>query len=176
MNIRTLWTVTAVLFLLSAFGAAQKTICIGSIGGGDAPTWNIQQPILTAISKEATARGDKITTQLLTANNEHQAKGEMSAQHCDYAVMTNAHREWPTPKGGGLKEGDNKDDDKNPHPASTAYLQFVLLNKSAKKIDKFESQFEMKPGATAKDVSQDLSDVLQQVANWTLDSIVDQSK
>src|SRR5206468_2489575 len=104
--------------LLTSFAHAQKQICIGAIGGGDAPTWNIQQPLFKAITTEASSRGDQVKAQLLMSNNERQAKGEISSLKCDYAVITNTSREWPQPKGGGLKEGGDKEDEKNPWPGA----------------------------------------------------------
>jgi len=161
-----------VLCALSTFSLAQKQICVGMIAGGDAIQWNIQQPLLKAITTEASARGDATKTQLLMSNNDKSAKGEMASIKCDYALMTNVRREWPTPKGGGLKEGGGKDDEKNPHPSSTAWFQFTLLGKDGKKIDKFETSIEMAPGATAKTVDPQLQDMIQQMANWTLDGTV----
>ena len=159
-------------FLLTSFGVAQRQICIGRVGGGDAPMWNIQQPIYQAITKEAASRGDKVTAQLMMAYNDKSAKGEMQGMKCDYGLVINTNREWPTPKGGGLKQGDAKEDEKNPHPASTAYLEFTLLDKNAKKMDKFKTQIEMQPGATAKDVQPQLQEIILELANWTLDGTV----
>ena len=165
-----------VLFVLSTFttlGVAQKEICVGAIAGGDTVTWNIQQPLLKAITTEAASRGDAAKTQLLMSNNDKSAKSEMASIKCDYALMTNVRREWPTPKGGGLKTEDGKADEKNPHPSSTAWFQFTLLGKGGKKIDKFETSIEMPVGATAKDVAPQLQDLIQQMANWTLDGTIE---
>ncbi|WP_041855978.1 hypothetical protein [Candidatus Korobacter versatilis] len=159
-------------FLLTSFGVAQHQICVGRVGGGDSPTWNIQQPTLQAINKEASSRGDKVTAQLMMAYNDKGAKGEMQAMKCDYGLVINTNREWPTPKGGGLKQEDANADEKNPHPASTAYLEFTLLDKNAKKIDKFKTQIEMKQGATAKDVQSELQEIIQELANWALDGMM----
>jgi hypothetical protein len=155
--------------LSSAFGAAQKTICIGTVSGGDAAMWNLQQPLFKAITKEAASRGEQVKAQLLMSNNDRSAKGEMSSLKCDFGLLTNTNREWPQPKGGGLKQESASDDEKNPHPASTAYMEFTLLDKNAKKIDKFKTQIEMKSGYTAKDVQPELQEIIQEAANWTLD-------
>ncbi len=163
----------AILCGLTTFGLAQKEICIGSIGGGDAVTWNIQQPLLKAIETEAHARGIPITTRLLTNNNEKAAKGEMSALKCDYGVLTNVSREWPTPKSGGggggtINAGGGSKDD-NPHPPSTAHFEYTLVDKSAKRIDRFKTSITMQQGYTAKDVDPDVKEMLQEVSNWTTD-------
>ncbi len=160
------------LFLLTSFGVAQREICIGRVGGGDSVTWNIQQPIYQAITKEAASRGDKVTAQLMMAYNDRGAKAEMSSLKCDFGLTINTNREWPVAKGGGLKQGDAKEDEKNPHPSSTAYLEFTLLDKNAKKIDKFKTQIEMKQGATAKDVQPELQEIILELANWTLDGTI----
>lgn len=164
----------AVLFLIGAFsslGVAQTRICIGSVSGSDAVTWNTQEPYLRAIMTEAKARGVPVSTQLLMSNNEKSARSEISSYKCDYALMTNASREWPQPKassgingGGG---GGAKDD--APHPSSTARFHHVLLNKSGKKIDKWDSSIEMPMGATAKDKEPELQELIQEVANRVLD-------
>ena len=82
----------------TTFGVAQKEVCVGAIGGSDALTWNIQQPLLKAIETEANSRGVQITTRLLTNNNDKAAKGEMAALKCDAAVLTYVSREWPSAK------------------------------------------------------------------------------
>ncbi len=155
--------------LCSSLGAAQKSICIGTVSGGDASMWNLQQPLFKAITTEAASRGEQVKAQLLMSNNDRSAKGEMSSLKCDFGLLTNTNREWPQPKGGGLKQESSSDDEKNPHPSSTAYMEFTLLDKNAKKIDKFKTQIEMKPGYTAKDVQPELQEIIQEVANWTLD-------
>jgi hypothetical protein len=167
------WAVALVLCGFTTIGAAQREICVGSIGGGDAVTWNIQQPLLKAIDDEAQALGVKITTRLLTNNNEKAAKGEMQALKCDYGLITSVSREWPQPKGqsgisgGGGGGGGGKDD--NPHPPSIAHFEFTLVDKNAKRMDRFKTQIEMQIRYTAKDVEPDLKEIIQQVANWTLD-------
>jgi hypothetical protein len=160
------------LITVSTAAIAQKQICIGAVGGGDATTWNIQQPVLKAITTEASARGEQLKTQLLMSFTERQAKSEMPSLKCDYGLMINTNREWPTPKGAGLKTQDSKEEEKNPHPGSTAILQFILIDKSAKKLDKFETKIEMKSGATARDVQPELQEIIQEVANWTLDGTI----
>ena len=172
MALKRVAVLAGMIFLLTSFGLAQRQLCIGRVGGGDAPTWNIQQPIYQAITKEAAARGDKVTAQLMMAYNDKGAKGEMQGMKCDYGLVINTNREWPTPKGGGLKQDEGKDDEKNPHPASTAFLEFTLLDKNAKKLDKFKTQIEMKAGATAKDVQPELQEIIQELANWALDGTV----
>ena len=172
MKYRTGWAIAILVCACTTFGAAQTSICIGSISGGDAVTWNIQQPILKAISTEAAARGVPVRTQLLTSSSEKQARGEMSSYKCDFALFTNASREWPTPKAetgvGGPTVGGGKKDD-NPHPPSTANFRYVLADKSAKKIDKFEHSIEMQIRYTAKDVDPELQEMIQEVANRVLD-------
>ncbi len=161
----------------TTYGVAQKEICVGAIGGSDALTWNIQQPLLKAIETEANSRGVQVTTRLLTNNNDKAAKGEMSALKCDSAVLTYVSREWPTPKasgggGGGatLNAGGSKDD--NPHPPSTAHFEYTLVDKSARKLDKFKTSISMEVGYTAKDVDPDVKQMIQEVANWTVDGAV----
>ena len=173
MNFIRVVALAGLFCLVSSFGVAQREICVGRVGGGDAPTWNIQQPIYQAVTKEATSRGDKVTVQLMMAYNDKGAKGEMQAMKCDFGLVINASREWPTPKGsGGINKDDSKDDEKNPHPSSTAFLEFTLLDKNAKKIDKFKTKIEMKAGATAKDVQPELQEIIQELANWTLDGTI----
>ncbi len=164
----------AVIFLISAISTlamAQTRICIGAVSGGDSVTWNTQQPYLQAIMTEAKSRGVPVTTQLLMSNNEKSARSEISSYKCDYALMTNVGREWPQPKassgingGGG---GGAKDD--APHPSSTARFHHVLLDKSGKKIDKWDASIEMPMSATAKDVQPELQELIQEVANRVLD-------
>ena len=167
------WAVAIVVCGLTTFGSAQKEICIGSIGGGDALTWNIQQPLLKAIETEANARGVSITTRLLTNNNEKAAKGEMSALKCDYGVITNVSREWPAPKSSGgagtINAGGGGGKDDNPHPPSTARFEYMLLDKSAKRLDKFKTTISMEQGYTAKNVDPEVKEMIQEVSNWTLD-------
>lgn len=158
----------------TTFGVAQKEICVGAIGGGDAMTWNIQQPLLKAIDTEATSRGVQVTTRLLTNNNEKAAKGEISALKCDVALITYVSREWPTPKGSGggggtINAGGGGKDD-NPHPPSIAHFEYTLVDKSAKKLDKFKTSISMEVGYTAKDVDPDLKQMIQETANWTVDA------
>lgn len=169
------WWAVLMIFGFTTYGVAQKEICVGAIGGGDAPIWNIQQPLLKAIETEAHSRGVAVTTRLLTNNNEKAAKGEMSALKCDVGLITYVSREWPTPKasggGGGatLNAGGSGKDD-NPHPPSTARFEYSLVDKSAKKLDKFKTSISMQQGYTAKDVDPDVKEMIQEVANWTLDS------
>lgn len=171
----------AVLFLIGAFstlGMAQTRICIGAVSGGDAVTWNTQQPYLQAIMTEAKARGVPVSTQLLMSNNEKSARSEISSYKCEYTLMTNASREWPQPKassginGGSGGGGGQKDD--TPHPSSTARFHHVLLDKSGKKIDKWDSSIEMPMGATAKDKEPELQELIQEVANRVLDETTSQ--
>ena len=159
----------------TTFGVAQKEVCVGAIGGSDALTWNIQQPLLKAIETEANSRGVQITTRLLTNNNDKAAKGEMAALKCDAAVLTYVSREWPAPKSGGgggggatLNAGGGGKDD-NPHPPSTARFEYTLVDKSAKKLDKFKTSISMEQGYKAKDVDPDVKQMIQEVANWTVD-------
>ena len=169
----------AMVCACSALGYAQKEICIGSIGGGDALTFNIQQPILKAIETEASSRGVKVTTRLLMNNNEKAAKSEMSALKCDYGLITDVSREWPQPKsssginagGGG---GGGKDEDT--HPPSTSHFTYSLLDKDAKRLDRFKTQITMPQGAKAKDVDPDVKEMIQEVANWTLDTATTSGK
>ena len=164
----------ALIFLISTFstlGMAQTRICIGAVSGGDAVTWNVQEPYLKAIMNEAKARGVPVTTQLLTSNNEKAARSEMSSYKCDFGLITNASREWPQPKtssGINAGGGGGKSDDA-PHPSSTARFHHSLLDKSGKRIDKWDSSIEMAQGATAKDVDPELKELIQEVANRVLD-------
>jgi hypothetical protein len=166
------WWLIAILWCAgSTVSVAQKKICVGAISGGDAPTWNIQQPLLKAIATEATSRGVTISTQLLMAGGEKQAKGEMSSYGCDFAIMTNVSREWPTPKAGsGINGGggEPKEDDK-PHPASTANFHFVFLDKSGKRVDKLDRAIEMQRSYTAKNVDPELQEMIQGMANLVVD-------
>ena len=165
------WAVVILVCTLSTLCAAQKKICVGAISGGDAVTWNIQQPLLKAISTEANSRGIAVSMQLLTAGVEKQAKGEMSSYGCDFAIMTNVSREWPTPKGqNGINGGSGgaKEDDK-PHPTSTARFHFAMLDKSAKRVDKLDKSIEMQQGYTAKNVDPELQDIIQGIANLVVD-------
>jgi hypothetical protein len=165
------WAVALVVCMCTTFGAAQKEICIGAIGGGDALTWNIQQPILKAIETEAASRGVQITTRLLNNNNEKAAKGEMAALKCDYGVITSASREWPTPKSGsGINGGGGGKSDDKPNPPSVAHFEYTLTDKSAKRMDRFKTSISMETGYTAKDVAPDMKEMIQQVANWVLDA------
>jgi hypothetical protein len=164
------WAVAILVCTLSTLCAAQKKICVGAISGGDALTWNIQQPLLKAISTESTSRGVAATTQLLTAGGEKQAKGEMSSYGCDFAIMTNVSREWPTPKGqSGINGGGGAKEDDKPHPTSTARFHFVMLDKSAKRVDKLDKSIEMQQGYTAKNVDPELQDIIQGIANLVVD-------
>jgi hypothetical protein len=165
------WAIAILVCTLNTFGAAQKKICVGAISGGDAVTWNIQQPLLKAIATEANSRGVTISTQLLMAGVEKQAKGEMQSYGCDFAIMTSVSREWPTPKAGsGINggSGEAKEDDK-PHPASTANFHFAFLDKSAKRIDKLDRAIEMQRGYTAKNVDPELQEMIQGMANLVVD-------
>lgn len=167
------WAILLLLCVVSSLSFAQKKICIGSVGGSDAATFNIQQPLFKALTSEAASRGDNVTAQLMTNSNEKTAKGEMSALKCDFALMSNINREWPQPKGGmnaGTGGGGGKDD--NPHPPSTSRFHFILLDKNGKKMDKFETSVEMQIRYTAKDVETEVTQILQEVANWTLDSTI----
>ncbi len=163
--------------LVSTLAVGQTTICVSAIGGGDAPTWNIQERLYKAIETEAKSRGDNVTLQLMTTSNEKQAKDEMHSLKCNFALITNTSREWPTPKasdslqaGGATVGGGGKND--NPHPPSIAHFHFLLLDKNGKKLDKYETQIEMQLRYTAKDVETDLAQIIQEMANWTLDGSV----
>jgi hypothetical protein len=164
------WAVALMLCTFTTLSAAQKKICIGAISGGDAVTWNIQQPLLKAIATEASSRGVSITTQLLTASYEQQARGEMASYGCDYALMTSVGREWPTPKAGsGINGGGGAKDEDKPHPVSTARFHYVLLDKSAKRVDKLDKAIEMQQGYTAKNVDAELQEMIQSMANLVVD-------
>lgn len=169
---KTHWFLLAIVVCAcTASGFAQKKICVGAISGGDAPTWNIQQPLLKAIATEANSRGVTVSTQLLMNGGEKQAKGEMQSNGCDFAIMTNVSREWPTPKSGsGINGGggEPKEDDK-PHPASTANFHFAFLDKSAKRVDKLDRAIEMQRNYTAKNVDTELQEMIQGIANLVVD-------
>ncbi len=164
------WAIAILVCTLSTLCVAQKKICVGAISGGDAVTWNIQQPLLKAISTEANSRGVAVSMQLLTAGGEKQAKGEMSSYGCDFAIMTNVSREWPTPKGqSGINGGGGEKEDDKPHPSSTARFHFAMLDKSAKRVDKLDKTIEMQTRYTAKDVDPELQEIIQGIANLVVD-------
>ncbi|HEY3928783.1 MAG TPA: hypothetical protein VGL89_10430 [Candidatus Koribacter sp.] len=172
------WTIVFLVCVCSSAALAQKKICIGNTGGSDAETFNIQQSLYDSIKHEAGSRGSQVTLQLLTNSGEKQAKDEIKSLKCDYALMSNINREWPQPKatdsqGGGNTPtiGGSKDKD-NPHPASTSRFHFALLDDKGKRIDKFDTSIEMQIRYTAKDVQPELKDILQEVANWTLDGTI----
>lgn len=158
-------TALAILIVtLSSLSFAEKKVCIGAISGGDAATWNIQQPLLKAISTGAAAQGTPVETQLLTSGNEKQARGEINSYKCDYTLITNVSREWPV-----AKDKPGKDD--NPHPPSTARFHFLVLDSKAGKIDKFDTTISMEEGYTAKNVDDSLQDIIQQVSQLVLDQL-----
>jgi len=173
------WTILLFVCICGSAALAQTKICIGNIGGSDNETFNIQQPLFDAIKTEAASRGAQVTLQLMTNSGEKQAKDEIKSLKCDFALMSNIAREWPQPKatdsqgGGGSTPtiGGSKDKD-NPHPPSTSRFHFALLDNKGKRIDKFETTITMQIRYTAKDVQPELKDILQEVANWTLDGTI----
>jgi hypothetical protein len=167
------WALLVLVGGFTTFASAQKTVCISAVGGGDANTFNIQEPLLKAIAKEATSRGTQVSTQLLITEGEKQTRSAMGAAKCDLAVVSNISRVWPQPKsgtGGSINPGKAKDDD-DPHPSSTAEFHFILLDKSGKRMDKFDSKIEMKIRYTVRDVQPELQEIMDQMANLTVDDV-----
>ena len=173
--IRHVLVVLLVSVALSGWSAAQK-ICIAAPGGGDAATFNIQQPLYKAIADEIKARGQKIDMQLLASNYEKSVRKEAAGYKCDYSIVTDLSREWPTPKssdgGGGATLGGKKDDD--PHPPSTSHWKFYFLDKDGKRVDKFETSIEMQVGFTAANVKDKVTEIIQQMANLAADYVTPQ--
>jgi hypothetical protein len=172
---RHIWGSILAVCVLSAMSAAQK-ICIGAPGGSDAVTFNIQQPLYKALADELKARGQTGDLQLLASNYEKSVRKEASGYKCEYAIVTDLSREWPTPKddkGGGATLGGKKDDD-NAHPPSTSHWHFHILDKDGKRVDKFETEIEMQPGFTAANVKDKVQEIIQQVANLAADYVTPQ--
>ena len=174
--IRQAFILSFALFTLSAVGTAQQKLCLAAPGGGDASTFNIQQPLYKAIADEGKARGQSVEVQLLASNYEKSAKKEAAGYKCDYLVVSDLSREWPQPKsdsgGGGMNLGGKKDEDA--HPPSISHFKFYIFDKSGKRVDKFETQIEMFPGYTATNVKDQVKEIIQQAANLAADYVTPQ--
>lgn len=170
MNLSRCFVLMMLVSLFSTIAVAQKKVCIGSISGGDAAMWNLQEPLLKEITTQAKNMGSPLSTELMMSSNEKSARGEMSSMKCDFGLITSVSREWDQPKASsGLNAGGGGGQKDEPHPGSNARFHFTLLDNKGKRIDKFDTTIRMEMGYTAKDVQPELKDVIEQVGNWIID-------